>query len=667
MSPKSKNRDITERRQIEQALRESEERNRTLLEAMIQGVVCQDAEGNIVSANPAAERILGYTIDQMRGRTFTDLHWRVIREDGSDFPGKDHPSMVASRNGENVENVIMGIFNPLIEDHKWVNVNAMPQFREGENKPYQIYTVFDDITERKMAEEVVLKSEERYRILFELCPDAILVWQGDKVIQANSAAMRLLGATALDQLVGITFWEILPPEYYAQRKERYETVFKTERTLPPAEYQLVRLDGQKIYVEATTTLIQYRNQRTALSVYRDITERKLFESEKLNLEAQLQQAQKMEAIGTLAGGIAHDFNNILSAVIGYSEIAIKDAERETLVYESLSEVLKAGDRAKNLVNQILTFSRQTEHESKPVQVKIIMNEVLKLLRASLPATIEIRSYLQSQSAVMADPTHIHQIVMNLCTNAYHAMRETGGLMEVRLEDVRLGREDTEKHPELRSGSYIKIAVSDTGQGMEPYVLERIFNPFYTTKEKGEGTGMGLSVVHGIVKNGGGSIFVQSEPGKGSCFEILFPVIEKVKAADPTVGDAIPTGTEKVLFVDDEKAIADLNRILLESLGYEVTTRTSPIEALELFKFQSDRFDIVITDMTMPKMTGRELAEHLHRIKPDIPIILCTGFSTDIDENRAASMGISALIYKPILSRDIAQAIRNALDNKKDTV
>jgi CheY-like chemotaxis protein/two-component sensor histidine kinase len=341
-------------------------------------------------------------------------------------------------------------------------------------------------------------------------------------------------------------------------------------------------------------------------------------------------------------------------------LAIDDVKRESLLHSHLQEVLNAGLRAKDLVKQILTFSRQTEQETKPIQIKPIAKEVLRLIRASLPTTIEIKQNLQSDATVLADPTQIHQVLMNLCTNAGHAMCEKGGLLDVSSVDVELGPDYADQHPDLKPGPYLKVTVSDNGHGMPSNVLNQIFDPFFTTKEKGEGTGMGLSVVHGIVKSHGGAIAVYSELGKGSVFTVYFPAIETRIEQDKRIERPVSKGTECILFIDDELSLVDMGKKLLESLGYDVVTRTSSIEALELFKARSDHFDLVITDMTMPNMTGENLAKEFIKIEPDIPVILCTGFSAGINEDKARTMGIQALVYKPILKRDLAETIREVL-------
>ena len=395
--------------------------------------------------------------------------------------------------------------------------------------------------------------------------------------------------------------------------------------------------------------------------FMDITQLNETKEEKHKLEAQLQQAKRMEAIGTLAGGIAHDFNNILGAIMGYTELAQWDAGDSPSLKAHLDEVLQAANRAKDLIQQILTFSRQSQQEVKPVQVNLIVKEVLKFLRASLPTTIEIRQDIESDALVMGDPTQIHQVLMNLCTNAAHAMRDKGGLLDVSLVNVELDSDFVGRHPDMKAGPYLQLSVRDTGHGMPADIQDRIFDPFFTTKETGEGTGMGLSVVHGIVKSYGGTIYAYSEPGKGSSFKVYFPAIERRLEPEKRQEKPFPKGIEHILFVDDEQVLVNVGRQLLESLGYEVTTRTSSTEALELFKCEPERFDIVITDQTMPNMTGDELAKELMAVRSDIPVILCTGFSVRITEENAYEMGIQGFLKKPLLMRDLAETIRKALD------
>jgi PAS domain S-box-containing protein len=388
-------------------------------------------------------------------------------------------------------------------------------------------------------------------------------------------------------------------------------------------------------------------------------------SDRWLLEKRLAQAQKMEAIGTLAGGIAHDFNNILSAIIGYTELSLIDIPKDSALQNNLQQVLKAGGRAKELVRQILAFSRQRESELAPVKVSLIVNEALKLLRASLPATIKMRHFIKSNLSVLTDPTNIHQVLMNLCTNASFSMQEKGGVLEVNLNDVDLDADFTKLHPEVKPGKFTNLTVRDTGCGMIPEVAERIFDPFYTTKKVGEGTGMGLSVVHGIVKSHGGSIVVESTPGKGSVFSVFLPAIEAEETNQADQAQLIITGSERILFVDDEDFLVDIGKRMLERLGYRVTAKTSSVEAYELFRQSPDEFDLVITDMTMPDMTGDLLARKLIALRPDIPIIVCTGYSERINSDIAKEIGIRALAMKPVVMKDIAQMIERILSKEAD--
>jgi nitrogen-specific signal transduction histidine kinase/CheY-like chemotaxis protein len=389
-------------------------------------------------------------------------------------------------------------------------------------------------------------------------------------------------------------------------------------------------------------------------IYEDITHQK-------RLEAQLRQAQKMEAIGTLAGGIAHDFNNILAAILGYTQLVDLDIEEGTKTKANLKEVLKSIQRARDLVKQILTFSRKADMERKPLRIGPIVKEALKLLRASLPASIEIHHEIEQDVGIVeADPTQIHQIMMNLCTNAAHAIGTKGGLLEVDLSNVNINGHGEASIEGLDPGVYLKLSVRDTGHGMDPDIMERIFEPYFTTKEKETGTGLGLATTHGIVKGHQGAITVESESGKGCVFNVYLPIIET--EIEPEVEDTSPMamGDEKILYVDDEPILTEMGKKMLERLGYRVTVRSSSIEALELFRSKPHHFDLVITDMTMPYMTGEKLAHECMKIRSNIPVILCSGFSEMMDERRAKDIGISAFLMKPIIMEELAKTIRKTL-------
>ncbi|MDY6854976.1 MAG: ATP-binding protein [Thermodesulfobacteriota bacterium] len=393
---------------------------------------------------------------------------------------------------------------------------------------------------------------------------------------------------------------------------------------------------------------------------------KMREMEKEQLEEQLRHTQKMEAIGTLAGGISHDFNNILACIMGYTELALSDLYDENTHRRYLNEVLKASKRATDLVKQILTFSHQGKQERKPIQLSFLVKETLRMMRASLPTTIEIRQNIKTGlGPILANPTQIHQVLVNLCTNASHAMREKGGVLEISLEDVDVNLDISPQYNNLMPGQYQRLIIRDTGCGMNNAIMEKIFIPYFTTKKPSEGTGMGLAMVHGIIKGHDGEISVNSTPGKGTTFQILLPTIEDKITTEQEYFIAPPRGeSERILFVDDEKGLVDIGLQMLKGLGYKVVGRTSSIEALELFRVQADRFDLVITDQTMPNMTGGDMAIEMIRIRPDIPIILCTGFSEVISEAKAKAIGIRKFIMKPLVKAEMAGIIKEVLDNRK---
>ncbi|MEX1347680.1 MAG: ATP-binding protein [Desulfobacterales bacterium] len=400
----------------------------------------------------------------------------------------------------------------------------------------------------------------------------------------------------------------------------------------------------------------------------DLLEKKVAERSKAlaRSEKQLQQVMKLQAIGTLAGGIAHDFNNILFPIVGYTELTMDDIPEGNPSRKNLEEVLKAANRAKKLVQQILTFSRQNDQEFKPLKVQSLIKEALNLLRATIPSSIEIDTSIDEDCGlVKGDPTQIHQVMMNLGTNAYHALQETGGKLEVILKETYLSYEQSQQMVGMKVGRHLELTVRDNGHGMFPQVLERIFEPYYTTKEQGKGTGLGLSVIHGIIKNHGGDISVCSQPGVGSTFRVYLPVIDDIDMEIEAPETANETnGNEHILLIDDEEPIIDIERRILERLGYTVTPITDSEAALEEFKARPDAFDLVITDMTMPKITGDRLAQSLMDINPQIPVILCTGFNEDITEEKALSMGIDKFVMKPIVKDELAYTIRSVLDNPK---
>ncbi len=418
-------------------------------------------------------------------------------------------------------------------------------------------------------------------------------------------------------------------------------------------------NGSFILQDVTITPIfdESRNLTGYTSVRRDITKQTL-------VEERLRQSQKMEAIGQLSGGIAHDFNNILSGILGYAELALEDVKDNPAIKRKLDRVIEAGYRAIELVKQILSFSRSQKKELRPTDPQAIAKEVLKLIRASLPSTIEIKKSLLAKNLIMADATNFHQILMNLCTNAGHALRDSGGVLSVILEDIELTQKDVIHYVGLNPGKYLKITVEDTGHGIPAEIQKKVFDPFFTTKKMDEGTGLGLSAVHGMVKDMDGVINLCSEVGKGTAFYILIPAIEDLSTAISEVSRVpLVGGTERILIVDDEEIQVEMMQESLQRMGYRINMFSNSISALEQFQQNPEDYDLVITDMTMPQMTGDVLADKIKTIRPDIPVMMCTGFSEKIDEKKAKAIGIAALLHKPVVKKELLQTIRKILDRK----
>ena len=487
------------------------------------------------------------------------------------------------------------------------------------------------------------ESENKYKLLAENATDVIWTTDLDMNLTYISPSVERFRGYSVEEVMRQTAEERITPDSMRIAIQALNQELDKEglEDTDPLRSRMLNLeslckDGSTKWSETKISFIRDAAGKVTgiLGVSRDMTEHKQAEKEKKILEARLFQSQKMEAIGTLAGGIAHDFNNILAAVIGYTELLQMNLPRNSNEFDYTRQIQQAGDRAKDLVQQILTFSRQTEHELKPVEVSIIVKEVTKLLRSSLPTTIEISQNIQNETIIMGDPTQIHQILMNLGTNASHAMKEKGGRLSIDLKTVEIQDDLSSGQMNLSPGTYVQLSVSDTGHGIPADYLDRVFEPFFTTKDRGEGTGMGLSVVHGIVESYKGAIFAFSEEGKGSTFKILLPAIERQTAPDIRETEKIPRGTEHILFVDDEQVLVNIGTSQLESLGYTVSSRTSSTEALALFKNKPESFDLIITDMTMPEMTGDQLAKEIKRIRPEIPVILCTGFSAKITSDSA---------------------------------
>jgi PAS domain S-box-containing protein len=625
------------------ALRESEERFRKITLFAKDAIIMMDVDGRISFWNKAAEEIFGFSEEQALDHVLHDLIApSEVRRTYRDTYPIVHGNSALSKTGKHVE---------LTARHKSghtfpIELSLSALKLAG---TWHLVGIIRDISRRKETIEKLQASERKVRSYLDTAPDGIFVTttHGDYV-EVNQAACRMTGYNEIE-LLDLNLIDLTPPESQRHIFNYFEQVVQKGRVI--GECAFIRKDrGRGFWTIHGVRLSENR----FLWFTKDVTEER-------QLEKQLRQAQKMESIGTLAGGIAHDFNNILSSILGYTELTLAVMpEEESQLNHYVNAILKAGERARDLVSQILTFSRQGEQIQAPVQVHLIVKEALKLLRSSLPSTIEIRQKVIDAGSTMADPTQIHQVIMNLCTNAYHAMEEEGGLLKVQLERTELEDPALLNTFSLAAGTYLKLTVGDTGKGMPQDVIDRIFDPYFTTKEKGKGTGLGLAVVHGIVRSHQGAIQVASVPGEGSTFEIYLPASGIHDIPEMPLASPLPTGSECILLVDDEAEIVAIEQQMLERLGYTVKAYSDSVEALKHFQEDAQAYDLVITDLTMPGLTGDRLTVEMLKTRPDLPIILCTGFSEMMNEQKAKSIGITKYLMKPVSMVDFAMAVRQVL-------
>jgi PAS domain S-box-containing protein len=640
---------LSELRRLERTLLESERKYRELVQAVNSIILRFDTQGNITFFNEFAQRFFGFSKDEALGKNIVGTI--VPRTDSA---GRDLALMIRRLIADPENHVANENENIRKSGERvwvtWTN-RAIHNTRQ---QVVEILAVGNDISARKKTEQELV----RLATVVEQVAESIMITdrRGD-IIYINPAFEHISGFSRTD-VIGKNF-RILKSDKHDE--SFYRRMWQTISSGRVWKGRIVNRMKASELREFETTISPIRDNSADIvnfvSINRDVTS-------ELDLESRLRQAQKMEAIGTLAGGIAHDFNNILSAIIGYAELSKMDVAQGSLIQNNLAEILKAGNRAKDLVNQILTFSRRSEPERKPVRIGQIVNEALKMLRASLPTTIDMRASIDDDVGVIeADTTQVHQILMNLCTNAGHAMRDTGGILEVTLSNAEIDELMASRQPDLIASSYLKLSVTDTGSGMTEEVAHRIFEPYFTTKEKGVGTGMGLAVVHGIVRSYGGAITVDSAPGRGSTFNVYLPRILKTAAPVDERSHVYPTGHERILCVDDEQTLVDVAEQMLAKLGFQVITSTSSVEALKLFQTQPDDFDLVITDLTMPNLTGDRLAAELTKIRPDVPVILCSGYSEHLTGKQLRETGIRSFLMKPLLIGDLATTVRRILDEK----
>ena len=641
--------DITALKEAQESIDALRLKIELILNSAGDGIFGMNSEGRAIFVNPAAAAMTGYDAEELEGKIIHDVihcsnpgeannSFKVCPISAALFDGKPHSGddeYFTRKNGSNFP--IEYVSTPTLE--RGVVTGTV--------------VVFKDITSRRLMEE------ERLRLA------TAVHYSAESIIVFDPRFKILYVNPAFESLSGYGREEILGQDIRMLRsgkhdKDFFRNIQSVLDTGSPWKGRLtnVRKDGSFYEIEGTISPIGDGGGNAAgyVSVQRDTTR-------EAKLEIQLRQAQKMEAIGTLAGGIAHDFNNILTAILGFTEITMDNLAEGTTERTNLEQVLNATHRAKNLVGQILAFSRNGEQERKPIRLSFLVKETGTMLRALLPSTIEIRQKINDNSdTILADPTQIHQVLMNLCTNAAHSMQGRGGIIEIEIAPVEIRSGETDGLEEEPSpGQYLRLTVSDTGHGMDHDILGRIFDPYFTTKGPGEGTGLGLSVVHGIVKSHCGFISVKSNPETGSTFQILFPQFVVENTGETEIAGPLPKGNERILFVDDEAGIAAMAQQMLERLGYHVTSAAMSSMALKLFSANPDAFHLVISDLTMPNMTGIELAQKIHAIRPSVPMILCTGYSNRIDRESLGAAGFADLVLKPLTRRRLAETVRTVLD------
>ncbi len=528
--------------------------------------------------------------------------------------------------------------------------------------------LLEDIDNRKQTENDLKESRERLELALE--SSNACIWEWDfikKKFYFDDRVLKMLGYESDEIPEGMDGAQLIHhPDDYRRMQKKINSHIGKETLIYDDEYRVRTKDGQWRWLHSCGKISKWDSDKIISGIAVDITERVNTKKEKDRLEKTLQQVQKMEAIGTLTGGIAHDFNNILTAVNGYMGIIKNHSSKDSKLSHYVEQVLQASNRATDLIRNMMAFSRQTEAKKIALDIGLIVKEALKLLRASIPSTIEIKSNVKTHlGKALVDPSQMHQVVMNLCTNAFQAMEKEGGILEISLDTETISHDFANIHMNIEQGQYLKLSVSDTGAGIGPDKIERIFEPYFTTKEVGEGTGLGLAMVHGIVKDHNGAITVDSKKGKGSTFIVYLPIteIEEKKSQSENVSPFILTGNEKILFVDDEKYLADVGKEMLEDYGYKVESVTSPNLALKIFKENYKKFDMVITDYTMPEMTGDKLAKKILEINPQIPVLMCTGFSKTLTPEIAKNTGIKKIILKPVNLDDFIKTVRIVLDER----
>ncbi|WP_448874717.1 PAS domain S-box protein [Desulfobulbus propionicus] len=655
------------RKQAEEALQSKRKRLKDIIDFLPDATMVIDRTGHILIWNKAMEQMTGISSREMIGQG--DYAYAIP------FYGERRPQLIdlifardeeldaryphVFRQGDTLTAEVLceALFGNV---GAWVFAKASP-LRDQNGEIIGAIETIRDITYKKQMEDKLKHNIAWFQALFNATSDSVMLVNPDGNILDlnNNAALRR--NLSKDAMRGKNIFDFLPQDASATRCLALEQLLQ-ERSL--IEYNEIRQN--KHYHIRLYPIMNEQGQVVQIASFsRDITENKLAEDERKRLQNHLLQVQKMEALGTLAGGIAHDFNNILGAILGYSSMARDSCPNGSALARYLDRVIEAGERAASLVRQILTYNRKNSNNRVPLQPASIIKEALNLLRPSLPSTITIvRDINKSTKTIFADPTQVQQILMNLCVNAFHAMEDSGGRLEIALSDCNLTAQDLVHHPHIQPGPFVRLSVQDSGTGIPLELKDKIFDPYFTTKEKGKGSGMGLSIVQGLVASYGGMVTCESECGRGTAFHVYFPAYTEKSPAEHVQEIRLPRGKERILFIDDEMMMAELGRAMLQSLGYQVKAVTCGLEALSFFQNNPSSFDVVITDQTMPGMTGITLAQQLIQIRPDIPIILCTGYSSTVSEEKAKSIGIRAFAMKPLIMKDFAVLLREILEREQ---